>query len=121
VRALQPRSTLPVASGYDADHDALFNVGFMLLNDRRTTARTRAGRSLLTTNNKAVLKSLIANLTIGGDKGSNADFAKSLYEAYLYFKGLAPYQGSCAQARHERVQQRPLHPARRRRRARATT
>jgi type IV pilus assembly protein PilY1 len=91
---------LPVASGYDANHDALFNVGYMLLNESPNNgAYPRRAFTPLTTNNKAALKSLIANLTIGGDKGSNADFAKSLYEAYLYFKGLAPYQGQLAPKR----------------------
>ena len=90
---------LPVAS-HDADHDALFNVGFMLLNESPYDgAYPRRAFTALTTNNKAVLKTLIANLTIGSDKGSNADFAKSLYEAYLYFKGLAPYQGQLAPKR----------------------
>src|SRR5206468_1745499 len=44
-------------------------------------------------------KTLIRSLTINGDKGSNADFAKSLHEAYLYIKGLAPYQGALAPKR----------------------
>jgi type IV pilus assembly protein PilY1 len=91
---------LPVASGQNANHDALFNVGYMLLNESPNNgAYPRQAFTPLTTNNKAVLKSLIANLTIGGDKGSNADFAKSMYEAYLYFKGLAPYQGQLAPKR----------------------
>src|SRR5678816_1111374 len=49
--------------------------------------------------NKSALKALIKGLDIGGDKGSNADFAKSMYEAYLYFKGMAPYQGAVAPKR----------------------
>jgi hypothetical protein len=91
---------LPVASGVDPDHDALFNVGFMLLNESPYDgAYPRRAFTALTTNNKAVLKTLIASLTIGGDKGSNADFSKSMYEAYLYFKALAPYQGQLAPKR----------------------
>ena len=91
---------LPVDSSQDADHDALFNVGFMLLNESPDNgAYPRKAFTALTTNNKALLKTLIASLTVGGDKGSNADFARSLYEAYLYFKGMAPYQGALAPKR----------------------
>ena len=91
---------LPTASGYDANSDALFNVGFMLLNESPDNgAYPRKALIPLTTNNKVVLKTLIKSLTIGGDKGSNADFSKSLYEAYLYYKGAAPYQGHLAAKR----------------------
>ena len=91
---------LPVNPSQDADHNALFNVGFMLLNESPNNgAYPRKAFTALTTNNKAVLKTLISSLTIGGDKGSNADFARSLYEAYLYFKGLTPYQGALAPKR----------------------
>ena len=91
---------LPVDPSQDADHNALFNVGFMLLNESPNNgAYPRKAFTALTTNNKAVLKTLISSLTIGGDKGSNADFARSLYEAYLYFKGLTPYQGALAPKR----------------------
>ena len=91
---------LPVDTTQDADHNALFNVGFMLLNESPYNgAYPRKAFTALTTNNKALLKTLISGLTIGGDKGSNADFARSLYEAYLYFKGLAPYQGALAPKR----------------------
>ena len=91
---------LPVDPSQDADHNALFNVGFMLLNESPYNgAYPRKAFTALTTNNKAVLKTLISSLTIGGDKGSNADFARSLYEAYLYFKGLTPYQGALAPKR----------------------
>ncbi len=96
---------LPVAKGYDADNDALFNVGFMLLNESPNDgAYPRRAITLLTTNNKAVLKTRSPHLRIGGDKGSNADFAKSMYEAYLYFKGRAPYQGQRATSATEGVQ-----------------
>ncbi|HEX4235898.1 MAG TPA: PilC/PilY family type IV pilus protein, partial [Caldimonas sp.] len=91
---------LPVDSTQDANHDALFNVGIMLLNESPNNgAYPRKAFTALTTNNKAALKTLISNLTIGGDKGSNADFARSMYEAYLYFMGLAPYQGALAPKR----------------------
>ena len=54
----------------------------------------------LTTNNKAAFKSLIRNLDIQDDKGNNAAFAKALYEAYLYFKGEAPYRGTAGSKWH---------------------
>jgi len=87
---------LPVKSGATGpDADALFNVGLMLLNESPYDgAYPRKAFTPITTNNKKLLKDLIAGLTINGDKGSNADFAKAMYESYLYFKGLAPYQGT---------------------------
>ncbi len=36
---------------------------------------------------------MIKDLAISDDKGSNADFAKAMYEAYLYFKGLRAVPG----------------------------
>jgi type IV pilus assembly protein PilY1 len=48
---------------------------------------------------QGALKALIKGLAVGDDKGSNADFAKAMYEAYLYFKGLPPYQGQLAPKR----------------------
>jgi type IV pilus assembly protein PilY1 len=91
---------LPVNSTGDADHNALYNIGFILLNESPDNGGyPRKAFTPLTTNNKAVFKTLIKSLTIGGDKGSNADFAKAMYEAYLYIKGLAPYQGAVAPKR----------------------
>jgi type IV pilus assembly protein PilY1 len=91
---------LPIDASRDANHDALFNVGIMLLNESPNNgAYPRKAFIALTTNNKAVLKGLIKSLTVGGDKGSNADFARALNEAYLYFKGSAPYQGQLAPKR----------------------
>ena len=88
---------VPVNPAKDPNHDALFNVGFMLLNESPDNgAYPRKAFTPLTTRNKAVLKSLIKSLSILEDKGSNADFAKAMYEAYLYFKGLPPYQGALA-------------------------
>ena len=91
---------LPVNPNADADHNALFNVGFLLLNESPYNgAYPRKAFTPLTTNNKAALKTLIASFSILADKGNNADFAKAMYEAYLYFKGLAPYQGQLAPKR----------------------
>ena len=95
----------------------------MLLNESPDNgAYPRKAFTPLTTNNKAVLKALIKGLAIGDDKGSNADFAKAMYEAYLYFKGLAPYQGAArAQARHRTRSAAAATTALPARRARATT
>lgn len=86
---------LPVKSSGGPDNDANFNVGFMLLNESpHNGAYPRQAFIPLSTTNKATLKARIKALTIGGDKGSNADFAKAMYESYLYFKGAVPYQGT---------------------------
>ena len=91
---------LPVSTSGDPNNDALFRIGIMLLNESPDNgAYPRKAFTALTTNNKSALKALIKGLDIGGDKGSNADFAKSMYEAYLYFKGMAPYQGAVAPKR----------------------
>jgi type IV pilus assembly protein PilY1 len=91
---------LPVASSGGPDNDALFRIGIMLLNESPDNgAYPRKAFTPLTTNNKAALKALIKGLAIGPDKGSNADFAKAMYETYLYFKGLVPYQGQLAPKR----------------------
>jgi len=91
---------LPVATSGGPDNNALFRIGIMLLNESPNNgAYPRKAFTPLTTNNKAALKALIKGLDIRDDKGSNADFAKSMYEAYLYFKGLPPYQGQLAPKR----------------------
>ncbi|HSC63619.1 MAG TPA: PilC/PilY family type IV pilus protein [Caldimonas sp.] len=93
-------NALPVATSGGADNDALFRIGIMLLNESPNNgAYPRKAFTPLTTNNKVALKAIISGLAIGDDKGSNADFAKAMYEAYLYFKGLAPYQGQLAPKR----------------------
>jgi hypothetical protein len=94
----------------------------MLLNESPNNgAYPRKALTPLTTNNKAALKTLIRSLTINGDKGSNADFAKSMHEAYLYFKGLAPYQGALAPSATRRHSRAVATSAPRRHRAPATT
>ena len=107
---------LPVATSGGPDNDALFKIGIMLLNESPNDgAYPRKAFTALTTNNKAALKALIKGLAIGDDKGSNADFAKAMYEAYLYFKGLAAVPGPArSEARHRGVQRRPLQQPRRR-------
>jgi type IV pilus assembly protein PilY1 len=87
---------LPTKAGADADHDALFNVGLMLLNESPSSNNGGYPRKAfvpITTNNKATLKAVIRALSIGDDKGNNAAFSKAMYEMYLYFKGRAPYKG----------------------------
>jgi type IV pilus assembly protein PilY1 len=79
------------------DGSALFNVGLMLFNESpaaNSGGYPRQAFIPLTSANKAILKTKIAGLSIGGDKGNNAAFAKSLHEAYLYFKGGTPYKGT---------------------------
>lgn len=81
----------------EANGDAKFNVGFMLFNESpaaNSGGYPRQAFLPLTTANKAALKAKVAGLSIGGDKGNNAAFAKTLHEAYLYFKGEAPYKGT---------------------------
>ena len=89
IDALEVDNTRPPNS------DAKFNVGLMLLNESPNAgAYPRIKFTEVTTNAKAGLKSKIRELDITGDKGSNADFAKAMYEAYLYFRGEEPYMGT---------------------------
>lgn len=81
----------------NADGTAKFNVGLMLFN--LSPAAISGGYphvaiKPLDASTKAAFKLKIRNLTIGGDKGNNAAFAKSLYEAYLYLRNSAPYVGT---------------------------
>jgi type IV pilus assembly protein PilY1 len=86
---------LPVTDSGNPDDNAIFNIGFMLLNESPDAgAYPRKALTPLTTTSKAAFKTAIKSLSINGDKGSNADFTKALHEAYLYYKGLAPYQGT---------------------------
>lgn len=81
----------------EANGDAKFNVGFMLFNESpaaNSGGYPRQAFLPLTTANKSVLKAKVAALSVGGDKGNNAAFAKTLHEAYLYFKGGTPYKGT---------------------------
>lgn len=86
---------LPVATSGGPDANALFNVAIMLMNEPDNNgAYPRKAFVPLTTTNKVGLKDLIASFNKNGDKGSNADFGQSLYEAYLYYRGLAPLNGT---------------------------
>lgn len=86
---------LPVSSSGDAANNALFNIAIMLMNESNNNGSYPRLRFLpLTTNNKAVFKTLIAAFDKNGDKGNNADYGQLMYEAYLYYKGMAPYNGT---------------------------
>jgi type IV pilus assembly protein PilY1 len=85
---------LPVANSGGADNDALFNIAIVLMNEPNNNGGYPRKRFLpLTTNNKAIFKTLIASFNKNGDKGNNADYGQVLYEAYLYYKGMAPLNG----------------------------
>jgi type IV pilus assembly protein PilY1 len=87
---------LPVAE----DGTALFNVGVLLMNEPNNAGAYPRVRFLpLTKENKAVYKDFIKNLSVNTDKGSNADYGQAMYEAYLYFKGMAPRNGQLAPKR----------------------
>jgi type IV pilus assembly protein PilY1 len=81
----------------NADGTAMYNVGLMLFNESPAAdsgGYPRVAIKPLDTSTKAAFKTAIRNLTIGGDKGNNAAFSKSLYEAYLYLRNAAPYVGT---------------------------
>jgi type IV pilus assembly protein PilY1 len=86
---------LPVATTGGPDNNALFKIGIMLLNEPSdgNGAYPRKAFTALTSNNKAAFKTLIKNLGRTTDNTNNAELSKAMYEAYLYFKGLAPYAG----------------------------
>lgn len=74
-----------------------YNIGLMLFNESpaaNSGGYPRQAIVPLTAANKALLKKAIRDLSISGDKGNNAAFAKSLYEAYLYLSAAAPYRGT---------------------------
>jgi type IV pilus assembly protein PilY1 len=86
---------LPVATSGGPNADALFNVAIMLMNEPNNNGiYPRKAFVPLTSNNKAGLKTLIASFNKNGDKGNNADYGQALYEAYLYYRGLAPLNGT---------------------------
>ena len=86
---------LPVAASGGPGNDALFNVAIMLLNEPNNNGGyPRQNFVPLSTTNKAALKTLISGFSKNGDKASNADYGQALYEAYLWFKGMAPLNGT---------------------------
>ena len=86
---------LPVNTSAASNANALFNVGILLMNESpKSGGYPRKAFLPVTSNNKALLKTLIASFTKNGDKGSNADFGQVMYEAYLYYKAMAPLNGN---------------------------
>jgi type IV pilus assembly protein PilY1 len=86
---------LPVSTSGGPDANALFNVAIMLMNEPSNDGTyPRKAFIPLTTNNKAGLKTLIASFNKNGDKGNNADYGLALYEAYLYYRSMAPLNGT---------------------------
>lgn len=86
---------LPVAKSGGPDNDALFNIAIMLMNKANNNGGyPRKAFLPLTTTNKAVFKTLIKGLVNNDEKGSNADYGQALYEAYLYYKGMTPLNGT---------------------------
>jgi type IV pilus assembly protein PilY1 len=86
-------NALPVA----ADGSGLYNVGLMVFNESpaaNSGGYPRIAIQELSTANKAAILAKIKGLDILADKGNNAAFAKTMHEAYLYFKGSLPYQGT---------------------------
>ena len=72
-----------------------FNVGLMMFpetgnpNDNVDGGYVRYHVRQMTTANKTALSSLVNNLNILNDKGNNATVGLAMYEAYLYYAGLA--------------------------------
>lgn len=86
---------LPVATAGGPNNDALFNIAIMLMNESPNDGIYPRRRFIpLTTNNKAVFKTQIAAFNKNGDKANNADYGLGMYEAYLYYKGMAPLNGT---------------------------
>jgi type IV pilus assembly protein PilY1 len=81
----------------NADGSARIKVGLMLFNQSPASSSGGYPRQAfipLDNAGKAALKAVIRNLSMDDDKGNNAAFTKTLHEAYLYFKGSAPYRGT---------------------------
>jgi type IV pilus assembly protein PilY1 len=76
---------------------AKFRVGVMYMNAPDPNGAYPRNRFLeLTAANKAALTDVLKNTWIdgAGDQGNNADYARALWEAYLWYKGMTPYKGT---------------------------
>jgi type IV pilus assembly protein PilY1 len=85
------------ALGTGSGGAALYNVGLMLFNEspaQNSGGYPRVQFLPMTSANKAAMKNVVRNITIGADKGNNAAFSKALYEAYLMFSKAVPYRGT---------------------------
>ena len=73
-----------------------FNVGLMLFNESGADQGGYPRKQFvpLTRANAAVLKNLVKNITINGDKANNGPYAQALYEAYLMFSQKPPHHGT---------------------------
>jgi len=85
-------NALPV----NGDGSGIFNVGLMIFNESpaaNSGGYPRIAIQELTSAAKTGMLTKIKALSIGDDKGNNAAFAKTMHEAYLYFKSQAPFKG----------------------------
>lgn len=91
--SIEKRALSQVITALSSD----FNVGLMLFtesgNGTPKGGYVRFGVRQITATNAAALSGLISALDINNDKGSAADYAKAMYEAYLYFGGKNAYVG----------------------------
>jgi type IV pilus assembly protein PilY1 len=88
IYALQPA----VVNG--VEQPSKYNIGFMFFNEGSNTGGyPRKALIELNRTNAAALLTMIKGLGINTDKTNNPSFAQTMHEAYLYFKGAAPYQG----------------------------
>ena len=87
IDALQPAT---------AADPARFNIGLMLFNESGADQGGYPRKQFvpLTRANAALLKTVIRNITINGEKANNGPYAQALYEAYLMFSKKAPHHGT---------------------------
>jgi type IV pilus assembly protein PilY1 len=77
-----------------SDGGALFNVGLMLANESGIGGYPRYALRPMSAVNKESLKTVIRNLDAQNDKRNNAQFARVLYESFLYLSARPPHQGT---------------------------
>lgn len=94
--ALEREALAAVVAGLDEN---AFNVGLMLFsesgdgNAQVSGGYVRSAIRAMTPEDKTKLKELILDLDINSDKGSGAEYAKAMDEAYLYFEGMNARSG----------------------------
>jgi type IV pilus assembly protein PilY1 len=77
-----------------------FNVGLMMFNETgggdsgNNGAYVRAAIRPMNADNKTTYINLIKTLDVNADKANNGKVGMSMWEAYLYFAGLAPHAGN---------------------------
>lgn len=80
----------------NADGSARFRVGIMYMNAPNANGAYPRVRFLpVDATNKPILTQALKDTSISSaaDQGSNADYARALWEAYLWYKGRPPYLG----------------------------